>query len=265
MASGWLCTLIAPDSRRNRARIKPLDSECILAVCTSCLFLAGFCRLLPASRLRVMPPNCAPLWDEFKIRWRIRMTGIDVYCRRPRALSTVAQISGRSVIRSPSERASTCSHYERRKKALADGRRTDGRIPRRNWRVGLTWRHRESFREGMEQSRGRRDVSPAEQTEGLYVRVLFLGKTRGPSCFRILRERRQGDAVGANKSSLHARVLCKTHGSRIAQLGRLRSRTQGRLTHPLRYEPKADRYVECSWEEAFHAIGAELKALDPTR
>src|SRR5579872_2924695 len=37
----------------------------------------------------------------------------------------------------------------------------------------------------------------------------------------------------------------------------------GRLTHPLRYDPATDKYVECSWDEAFAAIGAELKALDP--
>ena len=73
----------------------------------------------------------------------------------------------------------------------------------------------------MEQSRGRGDISPAEQTEGLYVRVLFLGKTRGPACFRILREWRQGDAVGAHKSSLHAGVFFKEHGDGTAGLGRL--------------------------------------------
>lgn len=38
---------------------------------------------------------------------------------------------------------------------------------------------------------------------------------------------------------------------------------QGRLTHPLRYDPQNDRYVACSWEEAFSGIGRELKALDP--
>ena len=37
----------------------------------------------------------------------------------------------------------------------------------------------------------------------------------------------------------------------------------GRLTHPLRYDAASDRYVPCSWEEAFAGIGAELKALDP--
>ncbi len=38
---------------------------------------------------------------------------------------------------------------------------------------------------------------------------------------------------------------------------------QGRLTEPLRYDPETDHYVACGWDEAFAAIGAELKALDP--
>jgi molybdopterin-dependent oxidoreductase alpha subunit len=38
---------------------------------------------------------------------------------------------------------------------------------------------------------------------------------------------------------------------------------QGRLTHPLRYDPTTDRYVACDWQEAFDAIGTRLKALDP--
>ncbi len=38
---------------------------------------------------------------------------------------------------------------------------------------------------------------------------------------------------------------------------------QGRLTHPMRYDRASDHYVPCSWEEAFTAIGAELKQLDP--
>lgn len=38
---------------------------------------------------------------------------------------------------------------------------------------------------------------------------------------------------------------------------------QGRLTHPMRYEASSDTYVACSWEDAFAAIGRELKAIDP--
>lgn len=37
----------------------------------------------------------------------------------------------------------------------------------------------------------------------------------------------------------------------------------GRLTHPMRYDPAADRYRPCTWEEAFAEIGRELKGLDP--
>lgn len=37
----------------------------------------------------------------------------------------------------------------------------------------------------------------------------------------------------------------------------------GRLTHPLRYDPATDHYVACSWGEAFGAIGALLKSIDP--
>ncbi|MFD1332216.1 FdhF/YdeP family oxidoreductase [Methylopila musalis] len=36
----------------------------------------------------------------------------------------------------------------------------------------------------------------------------------------------------------------------------------GRLTHPMRYDAATDRYVETSWDEAFAAIGAELRALN---
>ncbi|TCP85179.1 molybdopterin-dependent oxidoreductase alpha subunit [Rhizobium sp. PP-F2F-G36] len=42
----------------------------------------------------------------------------------------------------------------------------------------------------------------------------------------------------------------------------------GRLTHPMRYDAATDRYVETTWEEAYAAIGAEMKAIqaeDPKR
>ena len=40
---------------------------------------------------------------------------------------------------------------------------------------------------------------------------------------------------------------------------------QGRLTHPMRYDHATDHYVECSWDEAFAAIGSELRAIDPKK
>ncbi|MCK8784861.1 FdhF/YdeP family oxidoreductase [Roseomonas sp. NAR14] len=38
---------------------------------------------------------------------------------------------------------------------------------------------------------------------------------------------------------------------------------QGRLTQPLRYDSGTDRYVPCGWDEAFRAIGEELRAIAP--
>lgn len=37
----------------------------------------------------------------------------------------------------------------------------------------------------------------------------------------------------------------------------------GRLTHPLRYDADTDKYVACSWDEAFDDIAAALKPHDP--
>ncbi|MEH3100154.1 FdhF/YdeP family oxidoreductase [Sphingomonas adhaesiva] len=37
----------------------------------------------------------------------------------------------------------------------------------------------------------------------------------------------------------------------------------GRLTHPMKYDPASDKYVVAPWEEAFAAIAARLKPLNP--
>ena len=37
----------------------------------------------------------------------------------------------------------------------------------------------------------------------------------------------------------------------------------GRLTHPMRYDPAADKYVAIDWDTAFDEIGRELRPLDP--
>ena len=40
---------------------------------------------------------------------------------------------------------------------------------------------------------------------------------------------------------------------------------EGRLTHPMRYDPVTDKYVTVSWDDAFREIGAELRAMEPDR
>ncbi|MGN6479197.1 FdhF/YdeP family oxidoreductase [Luteibacter sp.] len=37
----------------------------------------------------------------------------------------------------------------------------------------------------------------------------------------------------------------------------------GRLTEPLRYDPSTDRYVACTWDEAYEGIASALNALSP--
>jgi len=37
----------------------------------------------------------------------------------------------------------------------------------------------------------------------------------------------------------------------------------GRLTEPMRYDPTSDKYVPVSWSQAFDAIGAQLRGMDP--
>src|SRR3954468_10434435 len=37
----------------------------------------------------------------------------------------------------------------------------------------------------------------------------------------------------------------------------------GRLTHPMRYDPATNKYLPVAWEAAFQEIGRELKGLNP--
>jgi molybdopterin-dependent oxidoreductase alpha subunit len=39
----------------------------------------------------------------------------------------------------------------------------------------------------------------------------------------------------------------------------------GRLTHPLRYDGSSDRYLPCSWDQAFAEIGRELRSMAPKK
>lgn len=39
----------------------------------------------------------------------------------------------------------------------------------------------------------------------------------------------------------------------------------GRLTHPLRYDRATDKYLPCTWEEAYQAVGKKLRGYDAKR
>ncbi|SOC36113.1 formate dehydrogenase F4A subunit [Rhizobium subbaraonis] len=50
--------------------------------------------------------------------------------------------------------------------------------------------------------------------------------------------------------------------SALRQLTDYELEANGRLTHPMRYDPASDRYLPVAWEEAFAEIGSILKRLD---
>ena len=73
--------------------------------------------------------------------------------------------------------------------------------------------------------------------EGLHVRVLLLGQAGRSPHLRILRERRQGDALGADQPSAARRT--SSPSTRVTELRGWTDydlEQQGRLTHPLRYD-----------------------------
>ncbi len=49
--------------------------------------------------------------------------------------------------------------------------------------------------------------------------------------------------------------------SELARWGDYELEMQGRLTHPMAYDPASDRYLPVSWDEAFTRIAAHLRAL----
>ena len=83
-----------------------------------------------------------------------------------------------------------------------------------------------------------------EQAARAHVHLLRLGKAGGPPCLRVLRERRQGDDLGADPRPRRPGLLRRPHADASFAAGpTTTSRNPGRLTHPLRYDAATDRYV----------------------
>lgn len=93
--------------------------------------------------------------------------------------------------------------------------------------------------------------------------LLCLDQTGRSSPLRVLREWGEGHDVGAYRPSLHAGILCQHSVSELRDWKDYDLEQQGRLPHPLRFDRTSDKYVACSWDEAFASIGTDLKKLDP--
>ena len=86
-------------------------------------------------------------------------------------------------------------------------------------------------------------------------------KPAKPLAFEYCENGAKATAWGADAPTRDPRFLRRPFRDRAARLERLRLEEQGRLTHPLRYDPETDRYRPVSWEDAMAEIGRELKAL----
>ena len=64
----------------------------------------------------------------------------------------------------------------------------------------------------------------------------------------------------ADRSFFAAHTLSELEGWRDYDL-----EEQGRLTHPMRWDPETDKYVPVSWGDAFAEIGRELRASAPEK
>jgi molybdopterin-dependent oxidoreductase alpha subunit len=64
----------------------------------------------------------------------------------------------------------------------------------------------------------------------------------------------------ADRAFFEAHTLSELEGWRDHDL-----EEQGRLTHPMRWDQTADKYVPVSWAAAFEEIGRELRAISPEK
>ena len=87
-------------------------------------------------------------------------------------------------------------------------------------RLGLDERYREHLWRNLGVTRRARRIEAAEQAQGRDVRIVRLAQTGQLFGVRVLRERREGDLVGADQGSLHARLLFRRrpYSDRIARM-----------------------------------------------
>ena len=90
---------------------------------------------------------------------------------------------------------------------------------------------------------------------------LRLARPQAHLIVRILRERRQGGLLGGH----HKRTTPEFFAAHsVSELGSWSDdfdlENEGRLTHPMVYDPQIDHYVPIDWDEAFALIGAALRS-----
>ncbi len=101
------------------------------------------------------------------------------------------------------------------------------------------------------------------KAEGFMCSSCAWGKPAHPHTFEFCENGAKSTIWELTRDRCTPEFFAKHTVAELSQWADYDLEMQGRLTAPMRYDAGTDKYVECSWDEAFHGIGRELKALDP--
>ncbi|MGO1068648.1 FdhF/YdeP family oxidoreductase [Lysobacter sp. CA199] len=108
---------------------------------------------------------------------------------------------------------------------------------------------------------GARTLLSANQPDGFDCPGCAWPDRDHTSTFEFCENGAKAVAAEATKHRATPELFAKHTVAELARYSDHWLENQGRLTHPLRWDPASDRYLPISWDEAFTRIGAHLNAL----
>ncbi|NWJ26211.1 FdhF/YdeP family oxidoreductase [Rhizobium sp. RM] len=109
---------------------------------------------------------------------------------------------------------------------------------------------------------GARTLLKANQPDGFDCPGCAWGDPEHGSSFEFCENGVKAVAWEATEARVPPDFFVHHTVSTLAQWSDYELEKQGRLTHPMRYDRKADKYLPVSWEDAFAEIGRILNSLD---
>ncbi|UXS01405.1 FdhF/YdeP family oxidoreductase [Agrobacterium tumefaciens] len=109
---------------------------------------------------------------------------------------------------------------------------------------------------------GARTLLKANQPDGFDCPGCAWGDPEHGSSFEFCENGVKAVAWEATEARVPPDFFVQHTVSTLAQWSDYELEKQGRLTHPMRYDRKADKYLPVSWDDAFAEIGRILNSLD---
>lgn len=109
---------------------------------------------------------------------------------------------------------------------------------------------------------GARAMLKANQPDGFDCPGCAWGDPEHGSSFEFCENGVKAVAWESTEKRATPDFFAATAVSALRQLTDYELEANGRLTHPMRYDPASDRYLPVAWEDAFTEIGGILKQLD---